>query len=129
MRQDSPRRVAAFLLLLVLPQAAGFAWQFKRGFRPLDREPVRVPLSWDMFAVRIERCTVDWKPPVRPGGRTLARLADLGAPLEWDYVDDSVDAYRQAALWGCRSAQGPTAASLRCFVPEGREIDDGFDCP
>jgi hypothetical protein len=128
-RSESPRRTALFLLLLALPQAAALGVQFARGFRPWRREPVRVPLSWDMFAVRIERCTVDWSPPVAVSGRPLPSLSRAAGPVEWDYVNDSQAQYRATALWGCRAKTGPTKVSLRCFLPEGRETKDEFDCP
>jgi hypothetical protein len=126
---ESPRRVALFLLLLALPQAAALGVQFARGFRPWRREPVRVPLSWDMFAVRIERCAVAWNPPITVNGKLLPSLARSAGPIEWDYVNDSAEQYRRTAAWGCGFKSGPTRVSMRCFLPEGRELEDEFDCP
>ena len=124
----SPRTVACFLALLILPQAAAFLDQFARGFRPFGPAPVRVPLSWDMFAVRIERCALNWSPPVRTPLGTLSSLHDLSPMLEWDLVSDSAESYRFWARWGCRFAKPPTRVSLSCFYPDGREEHLGFDC-
>jgi hypothetical protein len=127
-RVRSPRAVALFLVLLAAPQLAALARQFQLGFRPLGKAPSRVPLSWDMFAVGIERCSVEWSPPVStPLGR-LSSLRDASVRLEWDLVSDSVAGYETWARWGCRHAAGPTRARLRCFTMDGRAENDAFDC-
>ena len=129
MRQaSSPRYVACFLAFLIAPQAAAFVGQFARGFRPLGEPPVRVPLSWDMFAVRIERCTLAWTPAVRTPLGTLSNFHELSPKLEWDVVGDSVDMYQAWARWGCRFAKAPTRVSLECYFPDGREQTLGFSC-
>lgn len=125
----SPIYVACFLALLAIPQAAAFFEQFALGFRPFGAEaPVRVPLSWDMFAVQIERCTLDWTPPVRTPLGDLASFRDLSPRLEWDIVADSAATYAVWARWGCRFAAAPTKADLRCFYPDGREEKIDFGC-
>lgn len=124
----SPRSIAVFLALLFLPQAYALTRQFRLGFRPLGPAPVRVALSWDMFATNIQRCRLAWYPPVPAPGGTLASLADLTPTLEWDVVSDSVEGYESLARWGCGYALRPTRVGLRCFTTAGREEDHVFDC-
>jgi hypothetical protein len=125
----SPRFVAVFLAALILPQVFALGRQFYLGFRPFGREPVRVPLSWDMFATRIERCALTWTPPVStPVGR-LATIRDLAPALEWDVVGDRPEQYEYFARKGCFYALQRTRVDLQCVSPEGRWEALGFDCP
>ena len=87
-----------------------------------------MPLSWDMFAVRIERCDVAWSPPLPLGGG-VATLHGLAPPFEWNISWISREGYRRAGLDGCRFAAPETRVTLRCFTPEGDRIDDVFACP
>jgi hypothetical protein len=122
------RRLGIALLLagLVAVQAIAFGTQIRAGFRPFGGPPGRVPFSWDMFAVRIERCDLRWDPPLRLGD-DVARLHDVAAPLEWDPAYDRRDDYREVGRRGCVFAQAPTRVTLRCFTPEG-DVVDAFDC-
>jgi hypothetical protein len=125
----SPRAVAAFLALLILPQAYALARQFRLGFRPLGRAATRVPLSWDMFATSIERCGLTWSPPAAaPSGRP-ASLRDPMPRLEWDIVGDSAEQYEQMGRMGCARAAERARVELRCARPDGTWEERGFDCP
>jgi hypothetical protein len=128
-RDRSPGFVALFLALLFLPQGVATATQFVKGFRPFTRAPVRVPLSWDMFAVTIARCDVRWTPPLRFEDRDVGALTDMGWIVEFDPTRDHVNDYRWEARRGCRHARAATRAALRCFTDDGLEWDDAFDCP
>ena len=57
-RRARPQRLAAVLVLtgLVAVQAIAFGAQLATGFRPFGAAPGRVPFSWDMFAIRLDRC-------------------------------------------------------------------------
>jgi hypothetical protein len=128
--------------LLVVTQAVAMGAQFASGYRPFGQAPIRVPLSWDMFATAISRCDVRWDPPLRtppqedleqsrrPGlwFHPLARLRDTGLPLEWDIVYDHVDDYEAAAHFGCTRATRGTLVTLLCFTSEGETKHDAFRC-
>lgn len=129
----SPAYVAALLAVLVAVQLGAFARQIQRGFRPFSSEPARVALSWDMFANRVERCQLSWDPPLAsvPGrdGAPARDLAGMSPPFEWDIVYDTAEQYREVGLWACHFKSGPTRVKLRCFMQEGREVDDELACP
>ena len=122
------RRVGAAILLagLATVQAVACGAQIWTGFRPFGAPPIRVPFSWDMFSVPIERCDLRWIPPL-PAGKGLGRLRDLAPLLEWDPVGDRVEEYRETGREGCFFARVPTRVLLRCVTPEG-EVRDVFDC-
>ncbi|RYF09325.1 MAG: hypothetical protein EOO40_07090 [Deltaproteobacteria bacterium] len=120
---------AAVVTLLAALQLAAFALQLILGFRPFGRPPQRVPLSWDMFAVRVERCALSWRPPVVLGGRRLPNLQALGMALEWDAVLNGIGAYEDLARRVCATSRQKGAAQLRCFVPEGHEVLRDIACP
>lgn len=120
----------AFVLFLAVPQLIAFYSQFASGFRPFVQEPTRVPLSWDMFANRMERCRVEWTPTIYVGPRALSALRDVQLSLEWDIIFDHREDYRGAASWFCQNyAVSPTRVQLHCFLPQGEDLDDGFSCP
>jgi hypothetical protein len=124
-----PLFVACFLALLFVPQAVAFGLQFAGGFRPFVKAPGRVPLSWDMFAIRISRCDVRWDPPLRIGSARIPAMRDASFPLEWDVTYDTISEYRHEARLGCNYAVGPTTAHLLCFTPDGRTSTDTVTCP
>lgn len=125
----SPRSVALFLALLILVQAYALARQFALGFRPFGQAPRRVALSWDMFAVSIERCRLTWTPPIAaPEGR-LSSQRDLSPLLEWDVVSDAAAAYQYRGHMGCAYALDRTRVETQCFFPDGRQENRAFDCP
>jgi hypothetical protein len=126
-----PRRlllVALFAGALFGAQLFALGRQLAAGYRPFGAPPVRVPLSWDMFATHIERCDVTWDPPLPVRGG-LARLAGLGRPIEWFPVMDRVESYRTMALHACRLAQAPTRITLRCWRPDGTRPRETLPCP
>ncbi len=126
----SPQYVFGFLLLLVVPQLIAITSEFREGFRPFKHEPVRVPFSWDMFSNRVERCALEWSPPLKGPEGALASLKQFGTTLEWDVIYDHVDNYRAMGLWLCGMG-GPNNGShvrLKCFLPQGTRIEDDIAC-
>jgi hypothetical protein len=125
----SPLYVLAFLLILGVPQLAAFAMQFNLGFRPFMSEPTRVPLSWDMFSNRVDRCVVKWSSPLQMGAHTISSLRDVELPLEWDIIFDEAGMYRAASESLCRAfATGPNETQLHCYFNNGTETQDAFKC-
>ena len=109
-------------------QLLALAAQFALGFRPFLTEPTRVPFSWDMFAVPIERCDLRFSPPLRRGDRMIGSLRGAGPPFEWDFVQNRVASYRALAASICEEAEHPARIALRCYLPEGRAVNDAVDC-
>jgi hypothetical protein len=130
---DSPLYVMVFLLLLVGGQIRAFYHQFELGFRPFIHEPVRVPFSWDMFAVKSERCLLSWDPPLKatPIG-VLKELKQFSAPFEWDVIYDSPESYQLAGQTGCSFDSGLRSSTIkfriRCFNLAGIEVEHEFPC-
>jgi hypothetical protein len=120
--------VAGFLSVLAASQLVALGEQARRGYRPFVHAPVRVPLSWDMFATAIARCDVQWDPPLLVDGRRLGRLREAGQPLEWDPVYDHVEDYAAAAQGGCAYAIPWATIRLTCFTHEGVRVDHAFRC-
>ena len=121
-----------FILILFVPQLPAFSLQFTRGFVPFVHEPGRVPLSWDMFSTPVERCRLEWQPPLSIPGRRLGSFAELGTRLEWDVIYDHVSDYRQTGRLFCLLGAGervPRRMALDCFLPSGIEIRDENTCP
>src|SRR3954469_15001752 len=108
------RRLAAMVLPVGLgtTQAVAFGAQLAAGFRPFGGPPGRVPFSWDMFAIRIERCDLRWDPPL-PLGTGVARLHDMAPLLEWDPTYDRREEYRMIGQEACFVARVPTRILLR----------------
>lgn len=109
-------------------QLVALARQLAAGYRPFGQPPVRVALSWDMFATRIERCDVRWDPPLPVRGG-LSRFADLAQPIEWFPVLDRMESYRRMALGACRLARAPTRIHIRCWRPDGTRPEQELACP
>jgi hypothetical protein len=127
--ERTPIYVAIFLLTLSAPQLVATASQFYFGFRPFAHDPVRVPLSWDMFATRVERCTLSWGLPLKFSSQSIYSLRDIELPLEWDIIFDHVDDYRAVKKGICQSfAMSPTQAQMHCFLPDGTETEEASDC-
>ena len=121
--------VFAFIGCLAIPQLGALGIQFARGYRPFGHQAERVPFSWDMFANRVERCTVEWTPALQIEKHRLTSLHGLDLPFEWDIALDSVETYRAVAGNLCRKAGAPsTRARLHCFLPDGTEMDDDAYC-
>jgi hypothetical protein len=124
----SPAYVLSFVLFISVFQVIPFGVQFVHGFRPFGREPIRVPFSWDMFATRVERCSIKWDPPIRGPGSGFSSLRQLGTLLEWDDIEDHIEDYRHIARWVCFVGSKTTRIRLHCFLPTGIETDDEIKC-
>jgi hypothetical protein len=118
-------RVPAFLALLAVPQAYAFVAQVAGGYRPFVAAPAHVPLSWDMFTGRIERCEVVWSPPLPDGTFSLRQHGTL---LEWPYALSSVENYRSLIRWTCVRFRRPFVARYVCFTPDGKETAGADRC-
>lgn len=121
-----PIRRAAIVFvvaLLIVVQALAMATQFGRGYRPFGKAPTRVPFSWDMFAVDIDRCGVQFDPPVVYGGRTVSSLTEPLAPFEWDFIAGRAADYVRIAKLVCKEG----TARATCFSRQGR-TDQTVDC-
>jgi hypothetical protein len=130
MRRGQVIYVALLLGLLAAIQLRGLAVQFLEGFRPLSHAPTRVAYSWDMFAIRLDRCTIGWDPPLDIDGERVARWHDRLPAVEFDTVFNAVNSYGAAAAHACRYKTAPeTRATLKCFTSEGGEREFGFSCP
>jgi hypothetical protein len=126
-------RYAYFAVLLVgltTLQAYAQIRQVQSGFRPFSHAPARVPYSWDMFAIRIDRCVIGWDPPLRIDGESVARWHDRLSSMEFDTVFNDSDWYEAAAARGCGySTAARTVARLTCFSGDGGVHEYGFYCP
>lgn len=128
--RQSPVFVMAFLLVLILPQAVAFVWQWHDGFRPFVRDPQRVSLSWDMFSNRVERCTLKWDYPIQIGQNRLSSLRDVELPFEWDVILDYAYDYHGLARSLCPfSTTAGNSAHFRCYFPDGQVRNDELSCP
>ena len=128
MAPRTPRQVLRFVVPLAALQLLALGAQFALGFRPFRTAPTRVPFSWDMFAVPIERCDLRFSPPIRREGKVIESLRAAGPPFEWDYVQNRVATYRAIAGEVCAAPEHPERVALRCYVPEGRAVNDAVDC-
>jgi hypothetical protein len=122
-----PLFVLLFLAAIALVQVRAMFGQFQNGFVPFRTMPVRVPFSWNMFAIQIARCDVEWTPalPVRGGVR---HLRELGAALEWEPIYNVPEGYFAAARAGCTLRNTPMAVRVSCITAEGR-FERDFQCP
>lgn len=121
-------RAAALVVLLAGLQLGACGLQWQRGFRPGVTSASRVAYSWDMFATPIDRCALRWSPALPVAGG-VGQLSDVGRPLEWTPVFDSVAQYQAAGRAGCALADAPTRVVLQCFLADGGVLHDQFDCP
>jgi len=118
------------LSVLVAVQLRAQVVPLRSGYRPLRHPPVRVPYSWDMFAIRLDRCVIGWDPPLDVDGQRVARWHDRVPALEFDAVFNDIKWYEAAAARGCAyRTQVETIAYLRCFSSEGQANERSFDCP
>jgi hypothetical protein len=132
--QPSPQRVvrrplvvALFLGTLISVQLGALATQFARGYLPLRAAPTRVPFSWDMFSIAIERCGIRWEPPL-PIGHGYASLRAFAPRLEWDPVYDNVSDYLTVARLSCRLRAAASRVRVACITARGFE-QHVIDCP
>lgn len=124
----TPLFIISFVAILAISQLVALGGQFYQGFRPFGEQPKRVTLSWDMFANRVERCDLRWTPAFRTPGGPFSSIRDLGTALEWDVAYDHVSDYRLAARLICRLSGGGVHFHLNCFLPEGKPLQDDFNC-
>jgi hypothetical protein len=117
-----------FLAAMASIQGAALLQQFELGFVPFMTNPRRVPFSWDMFSIPIERCGITWDPPLPITARGLPSLRATAPALEWDPVYNAVPDYIAAARYGCSFQKAPTKVHVRCFT-QHRVLDYAFDCP
>lgn len=118
------------LAVLVAVEARAQVRQIAAGYRPLSHAPARVPYSWDMFAIRLDRCVVGWDPPLHVDGAAVARWHDREPPIEFDTVFNDMSWYEASAARGCRyRSPAATTASLLCFSSDGRTRELHFACP
>jgi len=122
---DRGRRIARPILMvsvigaLIFIQVRAQVKQYAGGFRPMEHEPIRVPFSWDMFAIRIERCAVNFDPPLRSrdGARYVHSFADLSPTIEWNPVFNESAHYASFAQRLCSQ-----------YSPPGEEIKVRIVC-
>jgi hypothetical protein len=121
--------VVSLLGVLAIVQLRAHVEQWLAGYRPLSHAPVRVPYSWDMFAIRLDRCVVGWDPPLDVEGEKVARWHDREPPIEFDTVFNDASWYMAAAARACAyHSPAPTKASLLCFSSDGRSHEYSFAC-
>jgi hypothetical protein len=120
---------AALCCVLVAGQFAAEFGQLKDGFRPFSQAPGRVPYSWDMFSIRIDRCAIAWDPPLRIDGERVSRWTDRTWLLEFDTVYNRTATYLGAASRGCQYRDSPaTRARLVCVTADGAIQEPSFVC-
>jgi hypothetical protein len=124
----SPTFIALGLFLISLFELVSLGRQFTQGFRPFLNEPVRVNFSWDMFATRVERCTMQWAPALNVPRPDFSSLRQLGSRYEWDIIYDHAEDYRMLARWVCSVGNSATRIKLHCFFPNGTESNDEIHC-
>jgi hypothetical protein len=130
MRRARVLYVGGLLLGLAGVQLWAQVDQARSGYRPFAHAPTRVPYSWDMFSIRLDRCIVGWDPPLRMEGQRVARWHDRLPDVEFDSVFNDVDWYKAAAVRACEYRTAPeTMAVLKCFGSNGESHEFGFDCP
>ncbi len=121
---------SGLLAALAAVQLGAQVEQLRAGFRPFSHPPVRVPYSWDMFAIRLDRCIVGWDPPLEIEGQRVARWHDRIPAVEFDTVFNDADWYGAAAARGCQyRTQAATRTYLRCFRSDGTADERVYDCP
>lgn len=122
--------VAVLLAALAALQVHAEIGQFAAGFRPFVHAPSRVAYSWDMFAIRMNRCAVRWDPPLTIDGQRVASWRDRVWPIEFDSVYNDVRSYEIVSTAACkyRSAEA-TRVVLQCFLSDGGVDEHSLDCP
>jgi hypothetical protein len=122
--------VVALLAFLAGLQLRAEAGQIAAGFRPFAHPPARVAYSWDMFAIRLDRCAVQWEPPLAIDGRLVSTWRDRVWPIEFDSVYNDVHSYDSVARAACAYRTAPaTEARLQCFLADGGVDEHSFECP
>lgn len=128
-RELRPYLIALFLAVLVSAQVWAFARQVQLGYRPFVRAPQRVPLSWDMFAPALERCSLEWSPALQINGNPVRAMHELGLRMEWDAVLDRAEDYEQMGHWACYEFGAEhTRMTITCFHPQGRTTRRELPC-
>lgn len=89
-----------------------------------------MPYSWDMFAIRMDRCVVRWDPPLEIEGQRVASWHDRAYRIEFDTIYDRTRTYAAAAVAACvYRTSTPTKVSLVCATADGRIDTRQIDCP
>ena len=121
--------VATLLALLGVVQLRAQVVQVASGFRPLSHPPTRVPYSWDMFAIRLDRCVVGFDPPLDVDGERVARWHDREPAIEFDTVFNNAAWYKASAAKACDYRKdAETKASVMCFSSDGGVHELSFIC-
>jgi hypothetical protein len=104
--------------------------QWREAYRPFSHAPVRVPYSWDMFAIRLERCTIRWDPPLEIDGKPVSTWHDRAFPIEFDTVYNRARDYYGAARTGCAFRSEPkTVTTVVCVHGNGKIDEHSIECP
>jgi hypothetical protein len=121
---------ATLLIGLAVVQLRAEIGQVCAGFVPFSSPPVRVPYSWDMFAVRIDRCAISWDPPLAIEGRSVARWQDRLPALEFDSIRNEASDYDAVAQTACvYRTSAPTTATVSCAMHDGTLRERRLECP
>lgn len=89
-----------------------------------------MPYSWDMFAIRLDRCVVGWAPPLAIEGERVATWHDRAYALEFDTIYDHARQYAAAALAACAfRTSARTRVTLTCAESDGTMATDAVGCP
>ncbi len=119
-----PVLVLAVIGALVFLQARAQSRQIDAGYRFMEHEPGRVPFSWDMFAVKIQRCSVRFTVPLKSANGThhIRSFGELSPKIEWNPVFNDWRHYASYAGQLCDRYALPTEESgetpfirLTCF--------------
>jgi hypothetical protein len=122
--------VATLLATLGVVQVRAQVVQVVSGFRPLSHPPTRVPYSWDMFAIRLDRCVVGFDPPLDIDGQRVARWHDREPAIEFDTVFNAAAWYETNIARACDFRKdAKTTASMLCFSSDGGVHERSFVCP
>jgi hypothetical protein len=115
---------------LVAIQARAAVQQVVGGFRPFRHPPGRVAYSWDMFAIRMERCALSWAPPLAIEGASVSSWRDRSFSLEFDTVYNDARSYDAVARRGCEyRTAARTDATLVCLTSDGQIREHIDRCP
>ena len=127
-----PQTAYVVLLIAALAglQVRAEIGQIAAGFRPFVHPPSRVAYSWDMFAIRMDRCAIRWDPPLSIEGQQVARWRDRVWPIEFDSVYNDIRSYEIVSTAACAYRSAPaTVVTLQCFLGDGGVDEHSVDCP
>jgi len=120
----------ALLVAIAAVQVRAEFLQWWGGYRPFSHAPARAPYSWDMFAIRLERCAIRWDPPLEIEGRRVSTWHDRSFPIEFDTVYNRARDYYGAARTGCAFRSEPkTVTTVVCVHGDGHIDEGSAECP